>query len=590
MHRRLGRLREIAVERRRRYAEGMRALLLFLALLFSLPAAALPAASTGGMVVSAHPAATEAGVAMLRQGGNAVDAAVATSFALAVVEPYSSGIGGGGFALVRMGDDLRFLDFREVAPQAATSELYVRDGAVDPRLSLDGPLAVAVPGAIAGYLELQARWGKLSRAAVLAPAIRLAEEGVAIDERYRAFARHRAEALRQDSGAAAIFLQDGEVPALGWRLVQRDLGKTLRALAARGPAPFYQGPIGAATVADLQGRGGILSSDDLARYEVRDREPLLGSYLGHAIATAPLPSGGGAVILTVLNVLETLPTHTPWRDPTALHLMIEASKRAFADRQAFGDPAFVDVPMEALTSKGRALRLLQGIGWKATPPGQVQPWMGLEAEATPPTRDAGAAGAHTSHLSVIDAAGNAVSLTTTINTPFGAAIVAKGTGILLNNEMDDFASAPGVPNAYGIVGSEANAIAPGKIPLSSMAPTIVFQGPTTSSPVRMVVGSPGGSRIPTSILQVIHNHLAHGAPVDVAVAQGRLHQQHLPEEVFVEPLALDAATSGLLLLRGHKLRETGHRWSNVTAIAVDPETGVRTGAADPRGVGTAAAP
>lgn len=568
----------------------MRALLLAAALLFSLPAWALPAAGTQGMVSSAHPAATEAGVAMLRQGGNAADAAAATAFALAVVEPYSSGIGGGGFALVRMGEDVRFLDFREVAPQAATRDMYVRDGEVDPKLSLDGPLAVAVPGAIAGYLELHARWGKLPRATVLAPAIRLAEEGVLVDERYRLVAGWRAELLRQDPDAAAIFLQDGQVPELGWRLVQKDLARTLRTLAAQGPEPFYRGALAQATAADLQARGGILTAADLASYQVRDREPLVGSYLGHAVATAPLPSYGGATILTVLNVLETLPTSTPWRDPAALHLMIEASKRAFADRQVFGDPAFVDAPIEGIVSKGRALRLLQEIGWKATPAGEVPPLQGVEGEETPRApADPGAAGAHTSHLSVIDANGDAVSLTTTLNTPFGAGVVVKGTGILLNNEMDDFASAPGVPNAYGIPGSEANAIAPGKVPLSSMSPTIVFSGPTLASPVRMVVGSPGGSRIPTSVLQVILAHLAHGAPVDVAVAQGRVHQQLHPEELLVEPFALDAATLGLLRLRGHRIQQSDRRWSNVTVIAVDPETGVRTGAADPRGVGTAAA-
>lgn len=283
------------------------------------------------------------------------------------------------------------------------------------------------------------------------------------------------------------------------------------------------------------------------------------------------------MVLTVLNVLETLPTSTPWRDPVSLHLYIEASKRAFADRILFGDPAFVSIPVDELVSKGRALRMLQEIGWGATPPERV-------SQAAEPKAE----GIHTSHLSVVDADGNAVSLTTTINTPFGAAVVARGTGILLNNEMDDFASAPGEPNAYGIVGSEANAVAPGKIPLSSMSPTIVFAGPTTESPVRLVVGSPGGSRIPTTVIQVIYNHLAHGAPVDVALSQGRIHQQHLPEEVFVEPFALDAATMGLLRLRGHRLRET-RPWSNAAAIAVDPLTGLRTGAADPRGVGTAEA-
>lgn len=552
--------------------------LLVVSLFLPLTAAGLPAAGERGMVASAHPEATAAGIAMLRQGGNAVDAAVATAFALAVAEPYASGIGGGGFALVRMGEELRFVDFRETAPAKASRDMYLRDGEAVRELSLDGPLAVAVPGAVAGYLDLHARWGKLPREVVLAPSIRLAREGVAIDERYRSFVRHRAPLLRKDPEAARIFLQNGDVPPLGWKLVQPELAKTLEALAESGPAPFYEGAIAKAMVADLAARGGILTEEDLKSYRVRDREPLLGSYRGHAIATAPPPSAGGVIVLSVLNALETLPTDLPWRDPLELHLYIEASKRAFADRRLLGDPDFVDFPLASLISKERARGWVESIGFEATPP-----------EAIPgPEAGEFKEGAHTSHLSVVDAEGNAVSLTTTINTPFGAGIVAKGTGVLLNNEMDDFASAPGVPNAYGIVGSEANAIAPGKVPLSSMSPTIVFAGETPTSPVRMVVGSPGGSRIPTTVIQIIVNHLAHGAPVDVAVAAGRIHQQHLPESVFVERLALDAATLGLLRLRGHRIVEGG-TWSNATVIAVDPETGLRTGAADPRGVGTAMA-
>nr|PZM91324.1 MAG: gamma-glutamyltransferase [Pseudomonadota bacterium] len=547
-------------------------------LFFSFSAAALPAAGTGGMVASAHAEATHAGVEMLRQGGNAADAAVATAFALAVAEPYASGIGGGGFALVRMGGELVFLDFREVAPAAANRDMYLRDGRPIPELSTDGPLAVAVPGAVAGYLELHARWGKLPRAKVLEPAIRLAHEGVVIDERYRGYARHRLPVLRADPEAARIFLHDGEVPPLGWKLKQPELARTLEILAESGPAPFYEGEIATAIAADLARRGGILTEADLSAYRVRERKPLVGTYLGHAVATAPLPSSGGMIVLSVLNALESLPPQTPWRDPVALHLYIEAAKRAFADRRLLADPAFVDVPVDRLVSKERARNWVEEIGFLATPPEAIAPG-GAESPRE---------GAHTSHLSVVDREGNAIALTTTINTPFGAGIVARGTGILLNNEMDDFAAAPGVPNAYGIVGSEANAIAPGKVPLSSMAPTLVFSGPTTDSPVRLVVGSPGGSRIPTTVVQVIFHHLFHGMPIDQAIAQGRIHQQHLPEVVYVEPYALDAATAGLLMLRGHKLVETGP-WSNATAIAIDPETGIRTGAADPRGVGMAMA-
>jgi len=538
------------------------------------------------MVATGHDAASEAGVEMLRAGGNAVDAAVASAFALAVVEPESSGIGGGGFALVRMNGELVFLDFREVAPAKAARDMYLKDGAPQALLSRDGALAVAVPGAVAGYLELHRRYGKLPRAKVLAPAIRLAEQGFLVDEKFRGAAAFRLEVLRADPEAARIFLVKGDVPPLGHKLVQKDLAATLRAVSTGGADAFYKGAIARKLAEDMRARGGILGLDDLAAYRTRTRDPLVGSYRGLAVATAPPPSAGGEVLLMALNVMETLPPDTPWRDPSALHVYIETLKRAFADRALIGDPAFVDVPIAPLIAKDRALRVREAIGWDATPSAQVPPGQGTTL--APIEAQPAEGGTDTTHLCTLDADGNAVSLTTTVNYVFGAGIVAKGTGVLWNDEMDDFAIAPGIPNVYGVAGSEANAVAPGKVPLSSMTPTLVFAGPGTDAPVRMVVGSPGGPRIPTTVLQAILAHVDNDANAQQAVTLGRVHHQHLPEVVFYEPFALDAATLGLLRLRGHRLVENAP-WSNATIITVDPETGVRTGAADPRGTGSAQA-
>lgn len=588
----MGRAVPVAVRARRRYAEAMRPIVPLLCLILAAPAFALPAAGEAGMVATAHPAASEAGAAMLRRGGNAVDAAVAAAFALAVAEPYSSGIGGGGFALVRFGEALTFLDFRETAPRRATRDMFLEDGRPVPERARDGALAVGVPGAVKGYLALHARWGALPRAVVLEPAIRIAEHGFLVDARYRAFAQWRLDVLRRDPDAARIFLVPGEggpqVPPLGHRVVQMDLARTLRAIAREGARAFYEGPIAARLAADMAARGGLVDEADLKAYEVVERRPLVGRYRGHAIATAPPPSAGGEVVLATLGVLETLPDDAPWRDPAALHLYVETLKRVYADRALFGDPAFVDVPMQALLAPDRLRALAALAGERSTPAQAIVAAQGTPLAGKAPAPGPAGDGTETSHLSVVDAAGNAVSLTTTLNYGFGAGIVARGTGVLWNDEMDDFSIAPGVPNVYGVVGAEANAIAPGKRPVSSMAPTIVFAGPNTDAPVRLVVGAAGGPRIPTAVLQAIHAHLAYGADVEQALALGRVHHQHLPDVTTFEPFALDAATQDALRARGHALEERAP-WANATAIAVDPETGVRTGAADPRGVGAAVA-
>jgi gamma-glutamyltranspeptidase/glutathione hydrolase len=545
----------------------------------------MPAAGTRGMVATAAGEASRVGAELLRAGGNAVDAAVGAAFVLAVVEPWSSGIGGGGFALVRFDDGVAFLDFREVAPAAATETMFLRDGRPDPLLSRDGPLAVAVPGAVAGYLALHERYGRLPRARVLEPAIRLAREGFPVNERYRRLASWRREVLAADPEAARIFLVDGEVPPLGHRVVQPDLADTLRAIAEEGAGAFYTGPIGKRLAADVAERGGILTAEDLAGYRPRWREPLEGRFRGHRVITAPLPSSGGVILLSLLAAREAIAPGTPRHHPAALHVELEAAKRAYADRALLGDPDFLKAdPTSALLAPGRWADLVAGFGEaRAASAERVRPGEGTQLAAAPPAAPPG--GDDTSHLSVVDAAGNAVSLTTTVNYAWGAGIVAGGTGVLLNDEMDDFSIAPGVPNVYGVPGSRANAVAPGKVPLSSMAPTLVLDG---AGRLRLVVGSPGGSRIPAIVAAAIVNHLDHGADVWTALALGRVHHQHRPDVTFVEPFALEPATATALRIRGHVLRET-EPWGNATAVAIDPDTGVRTGAADPRGAGAAVA-
>lgn len=554
---------------------------------------AVAPAGRRGLVVAGKAPAALAGAELLRAGGNAVDAAVGAAFVLAVCEQHSSGLGGGGFATVRVGGQVHFLDFREVAPKAARRDMFVRDGKVDPRLSLNGSLAAGVPGAVAGYLELLARYGKLPRARVLAPAIALAEKGFAVGPRFRAAVIERLEVLRADPEAAALLLVTPPgggppgPPPLGHRIVQRDLARVLRALASAGASEFYRGDTARRLAADMARRHGLVTLEDLAAYRVRERRPLVGTFRGLTVVTAPPPSSGGAIVLTLLNALETLPAGSRWHDLGALRLYLEISKSAFADRELLGDPGFVPDPTPALVDKARAARLMTRVGERARPARDVP-----AGEATPFERPTPLLPAperqHTSNIGAIDAAGDAVALTSTLNYVWGAAIVARGTGIMWNDEMDDFATAPGVPNAYGIVGSEANAVAPGKVPLSTMSPTLVLDGPTEAAPVRMVVGGAGGPRIATAVTEIIVNHLLYGADVQQAVTLGRVRHQHLPDAVFVEPFGLDPATTADLRALGYEVRDETYG-GIANAIAVVPPDGVRTGYADPRGDGAAVA-
>jgi gamma-glutamyltranspeptidase/glutathione hydrolase len=564
-------------------------------LVLALPWAPLALAAppfTKGAVAAAHATGSAAGREMLDAGGNAIDAAVAAAFTMAVVAPYHSGLGGGGFAVIhlaREGKDLAF-DFREVAPRAATREMFVKDGAFVPQLATDGALAVAVPGAVKGYLEMHAKYGRLPRPTVLAPAIRAATQGFLVTPKYVAMAKQRERCLSADAEAARLFLRPGAdgrpaAPPVGTVLKQPDLAKTLMTLAKQGDAALYGGPIGKAVTEAVQKAGGVLTMDDLKAYSTRWREPLVGSYRGHRVVTMPPPSAGGVVLLQVLGMLEQRgPQGASSRDVEAVHTFIEALRLAFVDRALYlGDPAFTKIPLERLLAKDYLAAQLQRIDpTKATKSLALMP-----KELLPPRLEPPPGTKNTTHISVIDAWGNAVALTTTVNYGFGACLVAKGTGFLLNNEMDDFSGQPGAPNTYGLVQGEANAIAPGKIPLSSMTPTLVFMKDEPSK-VLLAVGSPGGPTIPTTVLQVISQVVDAKLDVVRAVGEGRLHHQWMPDEVWVEPNTLDPATAAALVAKGHTLKDPGFAWGDAEAVLVDPQTGLRTAASDPRNEGAPA--
>lgn len=567
----------------------MTRLLALLFLLLALPAlAARP--YRGGVVSSLYPPAAEAGLQMLDRGGNAVDAAVAMAFAAGVVGPYHNGLAGGGFAVLTIrGKDTLALDFREVAPAAASRDMFLRDGRPVPGLSTDGGLSVAVPNAVNGYLALLERAGSLPRSVVLAPAIRLARDGLVVSPKYRQMATGRLECLRRDPEASRIFLRPGadgrpDVPALGTRIRQPDLARTLERIAASGAAAVRSGAIARAIVQTVDRAGGIVSEEDLARIRVRWRTPLWGSYRGHRIATFPPPSGGGVILLETLGVLERLrPNGFQRRAPADLHLYIEALRRAYADRaRLVSDPDQVEVPTARLLSPEHIGELAASIDpARATPSSAVQP-----AGAS-----GGAGGAapsepkHTTEISVLDRAGNAVALTSTVNYGFGSCLVARGTGLLLNDQMDDFSTQPGVPNVYGLVYGEANAVAPGKIPVSSMAPTLVFQKDRPER-VLLVVGAAGGAFIPTGVLQVVTNVVDARMNLPVALAAGRVHHQWLPDVVMVTPDGVEPATRAALEAMGHTFKVSESPLADVEAVMEDPDTGLRSAASDPRGEGT----
>jgi gamma-glutamyltranspeptidase/glutathione hydrolase len=538
-----------------------------------------PEGYSQGLVVSAHPLASDAGVAMLQQGGNAVDAAVASTFAISVVEPFSAGIGGGGFLLLydAATGEVRSLDFRERAPQAATETMYLDEsGEPQSRASLDGHQAVGVPGTVAGLYEVHQRYGNLPWQTVIEPALRLAEDGFVVHQRFVDAVERRQEVLLANPAAREVFTREGAFYQVGDHWRQPQLGQTLRRLAEE-PGDFYEGEIAEAIAADMAAFGGLVTEQDLAEYEPIWRDPLCGEFREFEVCAMGPPSSGGVHLLQILNLIGDRPlAAVRLNHPDTVHFLAEAMRIAYADRAEYlGDPDFVEVPVEALTSAAYAqYRRPQIDEEQATPSSQVT---AVEASQLRNLRES----AETSHLTVVDGDRNAVSLTFTVNGGFGAGVVAEGTGILLNNEMDDFAIAPGVANLYGLVGGEANAIAPGKTPLSSMTPTIVLQ----DNQLRMALGSPGGSTIITTVLQVLLNVLVYELDVAAAIAAPRFHHQWLPDRLILQEAGFTPETVETLRQRGHAI-EQWQGWGNANAIVVQPDQTL-AGAADPRGDGAA---
>jgi gamma-glutamyltranspeptidase/glutathione hydrolase len=557
--------------------------------LAAVVSAATPAPAVGqrGMVVTSQVDASHAGVELLARGGNAVDAAVAAAFALAVTQPFSTGIGGGAFVLIRQADGkVIALDCRETAPAAATADMYVRPG-VPERASLQGGLAVATPGLVDGLSLALARYGTKTLAEVLAPAIRLADQGFAIGP-YHA---HMLEELR-GYGLDTRFPETGRIQfpppdtpiQPGWVLVQKDLARTLGAIARQGPDAFYRGEIARRIAAEVKARGGILTEADLAGYEPHLRQPLWGAYRDVEVASFPPPSSGGVALIEALNILEGFELAPLGVGSSAsLHRIAEALKLAFADRAAYlGDPDFVQVPVAALISKRYAAELRARIDpprWRRWPWTWLQGETAIEVEGPGQLPD----DAGTTHLSVGDAAGNAVAITETINTPFGSGITVPGTGIVLNNEMDDFSKAVDTPNVYGLLDTRgANAVAPGKRPLSSMTPSFVLH----DGRLLMVTGSPGGPRIISTVLETILDVVDYGMDVQAAVAEPRIHHQWMPDVLYVEPAVPADVVEGLRR-RGHTVEVVDHDWSAAEAIEVEPESGWLLGGSDPRRDGLA---
>ncbi len=522
-------------------------------------------------IASAHPLATEAGREIIAAGGNAFDAAVAVTAALAVVEPQSSGLGGGGFFLLHRARDRHevMIDARERAPGAAQANMYLdQAGNPIPELSLRGPLAAAIPGLPAGLVHVAHRYGRLPLARSLAPAIRLARAGFPVSPRYRQFAEARHSALLAYPTTAKIFLDGGFVPEVGFVVHQPDLARTLERLAKLGRKGFYEGEVARNLVDGVRAAAGIWALSDLHDYQVREREPLRGSYRGVRVTTAPPPSSGGVALLQMLKLLQgyELPTATPVK---RAHLIIEAMRRAYRDRALYlGDPDVIRLDLMRLLSDGYIARWRAGINLnRATPSGALE-------QASVKT------GSDTTHLSIIDREGNRVAATLTINTPFGSAFVPPGTGVLLNNEMDDFVSKAGAPNFYGLVGGAKNAIAAGKRPLSSMTPTFL----ETPGAV-VILGTPGGGRIISMVLLATLD-VAHGrGDARTWVSRPRFHHQYLPDIVSHEANAFSVEDIAALTRMGHRLDGPHEPYGNMQTVVWYKKEGRVETASDPRGEG-----
>jgi len=520
------------------------------------------------MVSSNSALASEAGLEVLRQGGNAVDAAVATGFALAVTYPAAGNIGGGGFMVIRLANgEVAAIDYREIAPLASTRDMYLDASRKKTNKSLVGHLASGVPGAVAGMAEAQRRFGRLTLAQVMAPAIRLASEGFIVDSALWRGLRSDSAVITRFAGKD-VFFPNGPTVAPGSRLVQADLARTLRAIAAEGARAFYEGRTADLFVAEMQRGGGIITKEDLARYTPIWREPLQTTYRGYSLIGMPPASSGGTTMIEALNILETFESLPPFHSTRYKHLLAESFRRAFVDRNTkLCDPAFCDVPVARLTSKVYARELRQTIA--------------LDQASRSPQGVETPAGLHTTHYSVVDADGNAVATTTTLNGGYGSGVLVAGAGFFLNNEMDDLAVAPGQPNMFGLIEGEQNAVEPGKRPLSSMSPTIVLD---PSGNVLLVVGAAGGPTIISGTMQVILNVVEHRMSLADAMRAPRMHHQAWPDSIRYEAAGFPPAVADSLRRMGHGLYDT-RSLTNVNAIM--RVRGGWHGVSEPRGVGAA---
>jgi gamma-glutamyltranspeptidase/glutathione hydrolase len=548
------------------------------AAIYSSMDAVHPVWAKSAMVSVQEAVAAEVGLQVLKDGGNAVDAGVAVALALAVTLPRAGNLGGGGFMMVHDAEtgETRAIDYREMAPASATRDMYLdADGNADSTLSRFHGLAVGVPGTVAGMQLALETYGTMTLEQAAAPAIRLAEDGILVTADLADSLKALEKRMKTWPATAAIFYkEDGSFYEPGDVLKQPDLAATLKKIAAEGPDGFYKGEVAEKIAASVQEAGGSMTVEDLANYRAVIRAPVTGTYRGHEIVSMPPPSSGGTHIIQILNVMEGYPIGFLGHNSSdTIHVMAEAMKRAYADRSEYlGDPDFVDVPVKALTSKDYAAKIRDGISLnRATPSATIKP-----GKLAPYESD------QTTHFSIVDKDGNAVSNTYTLNFSYGSGMTAAGTGVLLNNEMDDFSAKPGVPNAYGLIGGEANAVEPGKRPLSSMSPTIVLKD---GKPF-LVTGSPGGSRIITTTLQVISNMIDHGMNVAEATHAARIHHQWLPDEIRVEDGGLSRDTVAALEAKGHTIAVKSVMGST-QSIHVDTDKGLLLGASDPRRTGSA---
>ncbi|MGX0891259.1 gamma-glutamyltranspeptidase/glutathione hydrolase [Pseudomonas sp. ADAK2 TE3594] len=524
------------------FTKSLVATALALSCLTAQAASVAPVAAENGMVVTAQHLASHVGVDVLKNGGNAVDAAVAVGYALAVVYPAAGNLGGGGFMTIQLADGRKtFLDFREKAPLAATPDMYLdKAGNVIPDLSTRGHLAVGVPGTVSGMELALKKYGTKPRKEVIAPAIKLAEDGFVLEQGDVDLLEYATDVFKKDMrDSGSIFLSNGEPMQVGQKLVQKDLSKTLREISEKGADGFYKGWVADAIVTSSQANKGIITQADLDKYQTRELAPIECDYRGYHVVSAPPPSSGGVVICEIMNILDGYPMKDlGFRSAQAMHYQIEAMRHAYVDRNSYlGDPDFVKNPIAHLLDKNYATKIREVIDpQKAGVSREIKPGVAPHE------------GSNTTHYSIVDKWGNAVSVTYTLNDWFGAGVMASKTGVILNDEMDDFTSKIGVPNMYGLVQGEANAIAPGKAPLSSMSPTIV----TKDGKVVMVVGTPGGSRIITATLLTILNVIDYGMNIQEAVDAPRFHQQWLPEETNLENFATSPDTKKMLESWGHK--------------------------------------